>query len=393
MEARKKRIEELDILRGFALFGVLLVNLTMMHTSRAGFSVSRMGLEGINELSALGIELFFQGKFYTIFSILFGLGFYLFMNREKDRETLANPLDMKPFFIRRMLVLLAFGILHMVLVWHGDILHTYAIIGLILLWRRNKTDESLLRGALIWLLIAAFISGVLNAMIEVPALYHAVVTSEMVPYADGIYSQGSYMELLRFRVVYEVQNSLVNLLFILPKILGLFYAGFYLGRKQLFQNLTGYRETIKRAFRYSAAVSAVLILSLLFFRPYTGGEVPYYSFAFLEGFFEDILTLSGSAFYASGLLLLLGLSRWKKILNPLKYMGKMALTNYLVQTVFWSVVFNGYGFGLYGKLPYWSFFPLALGFFILQILLSKWWLSRRNTGPMEALWRKLTYQS
>jgi len=393
MEARKKRFEELDILRGFALFGVLLVNLTMMHTSQTGFSVSGMGLEGINELSALGIELFFQGKFYTIFSILFGLGFYLFMNRKKDSKALANPLDMKPFFIRRMLVLLAFGILHMVLVWHGDILHTYAIIGLILLWRRNKTDESLLRGALIWLLIAAFISGVLNAMIEVPVLHHAMVTSEMVPYADGIYSQGSYMELLRYRVGREMQNSLVNLIFILPKILGLFYVGFYLGRKQLFQNLTGYREIIKKAFRYSAALSAVMILSLLFFRPYTGGEVPYYSFAFLEGLFEELLTLSGSAFYMSGLLLLLGLSTWKKIFNPLKYMGKMALTNYLAQTIFWSVIFNGYGFGLYGKLSYWSFFPLALGFFILQILLSKWWLSRRSTGPMEALWRKLTYLS
>lgn len=74
-------------------------------------------------------------------------------------------------------------------------------------------------------------------------------------------------------------------------------------------------------------------------------------------------------------------------------MGKMALTNYLTQTIFWSVIVNGYGFGLYGKLSYWSFFPLALGFFILQILLSKWWLSRRSTGPMEALWRKLTYLS
>lgn len=399
MEARKKRIEELDILRGFALFGVLLVNLTMMHTSRTGFSVSRMGLEGINELSALGIELFFQGKFYTIFSILFGLGFYLFMNRKELSDTSENAMEdeklsnMTPFFIRRMLVLLFFGILHMVLVWHGDILHTYAIIGLILLWSRNKTDESLLRSTLIWLLFAAFLNGFFNAMIEVPLFFHAMVTSEMVPYADGIYSQGSYLALLRYRLVYEVQNAPVDLLFILPKILGLFYLGFYLGRKQLFQNLKGYREIIKKTFRYSALLSVLLILSLLFFRPYTGGEVPYYSFAFLEGFLEDILTLTGSAFYMSGLLLLLGLSQGKRILGPLKYIGKMALTNYLIQTVFWSVIFNGYGFGLYGQLPYWSFFPLALGFFILQIFLSKRWLSRQRTGPMEALWRRLTYRT
>ncbi|NBG87645.1 DUF418 domain-containing protein [Isachenkonia alkalipeptolytica] len=389
MEARKKRIEALDILRGFALFGVLLVNLTMMHTSRTGFSVSRMGLEGINHLSALGIEVFFQGKFYTIFSILFGLGFFLFMNRKgKD---IQSPEALKPFFIRRMLALLFFGLLHMVFVWHGDILHVYALIGLVLLWRKEKTEEDLLRGVLIWLLIAAFITGVLNALIEVPILFHAMVTSEMSPYADSVYSGGSYWELLRFRLVHEVQNAPVDLVFILPKILGLFYLGFYLGRKKLFENLKDHRGTLLKTLRYSAAISLIMILGLLFFRPYTGGENPYYTFAFLEGIFRETLTLSGSAFYISGLLLLLGKTPWKKILNPLKYLGKTALSNYLIQTLFWSWVFNGYGLGFYGRLPYWSFFPLATAFFILQILLSKWWLSRWKTGPMEALWRRFTY--
>ena len=409
MEARKKRIEELDILRGFALFGVLLVNLTMMHTSRTGFHVSRMGLEGINRLSALGIEIFFQGKFYTIFSILFGLGFYLFMNRGENAKTVENAKtaenakasdhalkeegfsSMTPFFIRRMILLLIFGILHLVFVWHGDILHTYALIGLILLWKRDKTEESLLRGILIWLLIAAFLNGVLTAMIEVPTLFHAMVTSERIPYADEIYSQGSYLELLRFRLVYEVQNIPVDLLFILPKILGLFYMGFYLGRIGLFENLNKHRDWIKKTFSISALVSLVLILILQYMSPFTGGEVPYYTLAFLEGSLGEVLTLTGSAFYMSGLLLLLDNSRWQKILRPLKYMGRMALTNYLVQTLFWSVVFNGYGLGLYGKLPYWSFFPLALGFFMLQLFFSKSWLSRQKTGPMEALWRRLTY--
>ena len=398
MEARKKRIEELDILRGFALFGVLLVNLTMMHTSRTGFSVSRMGLEGINRLSALGIEMFFQGKFYTIFSILFGLGFYLFMNRgERAKESGQQVLhhgnfpDMNPFFLRRMIVLLVFGILHMILVWHGDILHTYALIGLVLFWRRNKSDESLLRGALIWLMAAALLNGALTAIIEAPEVYQAIVTSEMIPYADEIYSQGSYISLLRYRLVHEVQSAPVDLLFILPKILGLFYLGFFLGRKQLFENLPGYHGIIKKTFQFCALSSILLIVILQFFAPYTGGAVPYYSVAFLEGFSQELLTLTGSGFYMSGLLLLLRRPRWKKALRPLKYMGKMALTNYLIQTVFWSVVFNGYGLGLYGNLPYWSFFPIASGFFIVQLYFSKIWLSHRKTGPMEALWRRLTY--
>jgi uncharacterized protein len=399
MEARKKRIEELDIVRGFALFGVLLVNLTMMHTSRVGFSVSRRDLEGLNYLSALAIEIFFQGKFYTTFSILFGLGFYLFMNRHRagafsgSRWTEGHPGEMSYYFIRRMLVLLVFGIVHMVFVWHGDILHTYAVIGLILLYRGNISEPSLLRRAAFWLGIAVLLNGVFSAMIEEPGLFQAMLTSERIPYADGIYSQGSYLTLLRYRLVYEVQDAPGNLLVILPKILGLFYFGSYLGRKGLFQNLSGYRPALQKAWKYSAFVSLLLILPTRFFSPYTGGETPYYTFAFLEGMFAEMLTVSGSLFYISGLLLLLYDPRWKKVLEPLKYIGKMALTNYLVQTVFWSVVFNGYGFGLYGKLPYWSFFPLAAGFFMLQIHYSKWWLNRRKTGPMEALWRKLTYQT
>lgn len=390
MKARKKRIEELDMLRGFALFGVLLVNLTMMHASRAGFPVSRMGLEGLDSLSAWIIEVFFQGKFYTIFSTLFGLGFYLFMNRKKTGDE-EHALDMKPFFLRRMIVLLIFGILHMVFVWHGDILHTYAVIGFILLWKRSKTDEGILRGAMLWLGIAVFLNGLLTALSEVPSLYHAMMSSELIPYADRIYSQGSYIELLRFRLVYEVQNAPANLIFILPKILGLFYLGFYLGRKQLFQQLKDYRGVLVRVLRYSTLISLGMILGLEFFRPFTGGEDPYYTFAFLEGVFEEILTLSGSAFYSSGLLLLLQNLRWKKVLNPLKYMGKMALTNYLVQTVVWTFIFNGYGLGYYGEVPYRAFIPLAVIFFLLQALFSKLWLSRWKMGPMEALWRKLTY--
>lgn len=391
MKARKKRIDELDMLRGFALFGVLLVNLTMMHASRAGFPVSRMGLEGLNYLSARIIEVFFQGKFYTIFSVLFGLGFYLFMNRKGSGDG-EKSVDMKPFFIRRMIVLLIFGVLHMVFVWHGDILHTYALIGFILLWKRDITDEGILRGAMLWLGIAVFLNGLLTGLSEIPSIYHAMMSSELIPYADRIYSQDSYLQLLRFRLVYEVQNAPVNLIFILPKILGLFYFGVYLGRKQLFQNLKEYQSLLVKALRYSLVISVVMILGLEIFRPFTGGEDPYYTFAFLEGVFEEILTLSGSAFYSSGLLLLLQNPKWKKALSPLKYMGKMALTNYLLQTVIWTLVFTGYGLGYYGKVPYRAFIPLAVIFFMLQALFSRYWLSRWNMGPMEALWRRLTYK-
>jgi uncharacterized protein len=399
MEARKKRIEELDILRGFALFGVLLVNLTMMHTSRVGFSVSRMDLEGMNRLSALAIEVFFQGKFYTSFSILFGLGFFLFMNRTPPPSTDGTRLESPPakemsyYFIRRMLVLLAFGMIHMVFVWHGDILHTYAVIGLILLYSGNVSEQRLLRRAVFWLLIAALFNGFFSALIEETGLFQGMLSSPRIPYADEIYSQGSYLALLRYRLVHEVQDAPANLLLLLPKILGLFYLGCFLGQKGVFQNLKIHRAAIGKVFRYSAFSSLLLILLTRFFALYTGGATPYYTFAFLEGALGDLLTVSGSLFYMSGLLILLGYPRWKKVLRPLRYMGRMALTNYLMQTVFWSVVFNGYGLGLYGKLPYWSFFPLATGFFILQLFISKWWLARRKNGPMEAFWRKLTYQN
>ncbi|HSN65600.1 MAG TPA: DUF418 domain-containing protein, partial [Fusibacter sp.] len=102
-------------------------------------------------------------------------------------------------------------------------------------------------------------------------------------------------------------------------------------------------------------------------------------------------TISGALLYATSLILLYQSAHFRKIVSPLQFSGKMALTNYLVQTICFTTLFYGYGAGLYGKLPNWAYFPIAVAFYLIQIGLSKWWLSHHTLGPMEKVWRKFTY--
>ncbi|ACB84336.1 DUF418 domain-containing protein [Natranaerobius thermophilus] len=147
--SEKNRISEIDIIRGVALFGVLLVNVVAFNFTLPAHLQGVTPLtnplhlgSAIDRLSAVFIQLFAEGKFYTIFSFLFGLGFYIFISRAEEKG-----LDSRKLFKRRMLALLGFGILHLILVWYGDILHVYALGGFLLVLFRNKSERSKVRYA------------------------------------------------------------------------------------------------------------------------------------------------------------------------------------------------------------------------------------------------------
>ena len=133
---KKKRVEQIDVIRGFALMGVLLVNMTMIDGTL--FSSVDPGLEGINLIFQKAIHFFAVGKFYTLFSMLFGLGFYYFMKKDEG-ERIGKKL-----YKRRLMALFCFGLLHLIFVWHGDILHVYALVGICLMLNTNTSSAKLL---------------------------------------------------------------------------------------------------------------------------------------------------------------------------------------------------------------------------------------------------------
>ncbi len=349
------RVVEVDILRGFALFGVLLVNLTMMDSTIYGRVIEGLALS--DKIAYWSIRLLAQGKFYTIFAFLFGLGFYFFSK---------GPIR----YGKRLRILFFIGVIHAVLIWYGDILHLYAVSGFFMLMNRKKADKVILRkvGILFGytVLMTVLLSGGSNLT------YH-----EARVYGETIYQSGTYLELLEYRLTEELPLVIMNLIFTAPKVLILFYIGVLAGRRRWIQNIIENGLLLKRLLILSALLFALTILGVL--------VGVYYELPVVESLSEEMSTYAGSLFYGLGVI---GLSK-RKVLNWLSSVGRLALTNYLIQTLFWTFVIGNYGFSKFGEIPYAWYLPLATGFYLVQVLLSNIWLKYYTNGPLEALWRKL----
>lgn len=361
----KNRIIEMDIIRGFALFGVLLVNMTMIDATMYSY-----------ESPNLWIHLFAVGKFYTLFSMLFGLGFFYFMNKP-DGTLVAGHL-----FKRRLIALFFFGLLHLVFVWYGDILHVYAITGAVLLNSRNRSVKALLKTSIFLFIL----STVMFAWFRSSGGTQADMTIVMQD-AEIAYTQTSYFSMLYYRVTHELPMIAFNFIAVLPKILSLFMFGYYIGKRQIFSALEENLPLIRRTWRFSGLIAMGCGLGYTLIT----GEFLALRLEMLAVVLDELLTISGALFYATSLILLYQSTRFRKLVSPLQFSGKMALTNYLVQTICFTSLFYGYGVGLYGKIPNWAYFPIAVTFYLIQISLSKWWLSHHTFGPMEKVWRKFTY--
>lgn len=362
-----KRIEIIDSIRGFALFGVLVVNLTMMHTNILGMVPTNR----LDILFSTIIHHVFVGKFYTIFSFLFGYSFYLFLSK-RDAD----------LFKRRLIALLFIGSLHLVGIWYGDILHTYALTGFILLGMRHKTLPELKKTMIKCLIIALLAFGTvayLNTLSQSPDAFNESYSL----LASTAYQSASYMELVSFRITHELPYLIFNII-VIPKILFLFLAGYYAGRIGLFARLDAFKDTIDQTFVLSGLLYVILTLAILFINAMTTAPL----WKVLAALAFEINTLLGATFF---ILLITKLNQHSPLLKPLASIGRMALTNYLVQTLFFTTFFNGYGFGFYETLSYWMFLPIAVAFFTLQILASTYWLHHFQMGPMESLWRSFTY--
>lgn len=373
----ENRIVEIDIIRGFALFGVLLVNMTMIDATMYSYVSSAFDFsDPLTRISALMIHLFAVGKFYTLFSILFGLGFYYFMNKT-DGTSVPNHL-----FKRRLFALFCFGILHLVFVWYGDILHVYAITGFVLLNSRNRSSQSLLKTSILLFVLSTAIFAMFQGSGGSQIDRHMVMQE-----AENAYTQSSYIGMLTYRLISELPSIAFNFLAVLPKILSLFMFGYFIGKSRIFASLDENLIRIKTTWRISGVVA---LLCGMGYTLITSG-LAFENFEVMAVIFDEVLTISGALFYGTSLILLYRHAVFKKIVAPLRYSGKMALTNYLLQTICFTTLMYGYGAGLHGKMPYWAYFPIAFVFYVVQIGFSKWWLSYHKFGPMEWVWRRFTY--
>jgi uncharacterized protein len=383
----------LDVLRGFALFGILLVNFEWFTRALPEIVLgSQPGLGGLDRVADFAIATLATGKFYALFSMLFGAGFALMLERATAREA--------PFwgaYLRRLSMLAVIGALHVTLIWAGDILLMYALVGfvMVLLFRRTPTTR-LWKWALVLILLPllfAGLGGLAVGLAQMDPNAAEAIAAEMakgraeldaaIEASRNAYANGSFAEVMaqRWR---DWGFGASHFLFWVPPILGYFLLGRWL-------LVTG---RLADAASHAGWFARMRLVGIGLGLPLSAAGV---WLMLGQNAMLPTPRVAGATTLLSVGALLLSLG-WLSCVVPaaralawLAPAGRMALTNYLVQSLVWTFVFYGYGLGLWEQVPRAGHPILALGFFAVQVLASRWWLARFRFGPAEWLWRLATY--
>lgn len=390
----RERIHVLDALRGIALLGILVVNMGSFKglSSLEQFPRVESLAQPIDAAAFWLIQGLFTNKFYPIFAFLFGLGFGLQMERLQAR--IANPTKV---MLRRLLTLLIMGALHGLFIWTGDVLFLYAITGMVLLLFR-KVRSGVVLGWVIGLWsVQAFLclscSGLTfwwASMGNAGESGQANFFAEYIEQGRRAYAQGSYWEAQQFRFI-EWLLMLANVIFFAPNVLMMFLLGLYFSKMGVFERLEAHRRLMSGLMAGGLLLglaSNALIATGLLNALRTQNELLQYGWLTLGIVAGPVLSLGYIGAFGQ---LWTSLPALQRLLTPVAAAGRMALTNYLLQSIICTLLFYGYGFGLHGKMSIAQGLALSVLIWAVQVGFSVLWLSRFQYGPMEWLWRTLTY--
>ena len=392
-----ERIDLIDVVRGFALFGVLLANLVWITTDvvLTDARLSQLPTAPLDRIVEPLVAFFVDHKFYTLFSFLFGLGFAIQLSRAEERRH-----NVVAVYARRVSILAVIGLLHIALVWYGDILLVYAIGGFGLLAVRHWNARLLIILAFTLALFARAAVGVFPLIAGASGT--AQVDGEVEEDADkerklAIFDGTSYRAIARENASFYYRDIVAGSvgLFLLPQVFARFIFGLYVGRRNWARRTTELRPILRRLLPRTIAVGVVgngtaLVIDHLQHAKVLGPD-SYWVHAAAPVEEAGILALALA--YLSALVLLFHRSAtWQRRLGYLAPVGRMALTNYLTHSVLYFVLFTGVGLGLYGEVGPASCVALAVIIFAAQMTFSGWWLARYRFGPAEWVWRTLTYR-
>jgi uncharacterized protein len=362
------RIDSIDALRGVALLGVLAINLVMefrvsifeqfLPAERPAPALDR----AVETILRVAVDL----KAFALFSLLFGVGLAI------QFEHLSTSPRRVLLLLRRLIVLLAFGLIHLCLIWNGDILAEYAVAGLIVLPFLFGPRWLLAGGA------ATFIGLYLAMQIwPPPGLFPSFVSIQRdVQEANQIYATGSFGEVLAFRLR-EISLFVPLHVYILPRTIGLFLFGALVWR-------SGALRRPHQALLFSTGAGCIGLGAFLILP----GSVADVGIGKLANPVGTILLALG---YGALILAIANLASGKALLGWAAPLGRMAFTNYLAQSLIFGWIFYGYGLGLFGSIGAAKALVIGLAVYIAQVFFSAWWLGRYRYGPVEWLWRTLMY--
>jgi len=382
------RMVVVDALRGLALAGIVLVHMTEMYLA---FPPSPEMLSVINSSPADGWVAAFVyygliGKFFSLFAFLFGLSFYIQMESAARRGS-----DFKGRFIWRLTVLAAIGVIHRSF-YAGDILLVYAAVGLLLVPFHEVSNRTvLIVSCLLFLGVGRYAAFALwgNARIFDPSFIPSPAA-----YYEAI-AQGSWLDVAGAQMARI--PDLANFQILSGRgflTLAFFLLGLLLGRSGWLRDLSSHSTQIRKAFIGSGVgVLAMAPISSYYFPGlYAVFMAPLDTWASMFALTSyDLLNLAATLLIASGFVLACSWAPGGRILSLLSPYGRMALTNYVTQSMIGTFIFFGWGLGMAGKLTAVQCFGLALCILLIQIVLSTWWLRHFRFGPLEWVWRCLTY--
>jgi uncharacterized protein len=375
--APSQRIEAIDVLRGLALFGVIAINVVFEFRVDIfeQFLPASGTLPAIDRALKDALIAAVELKAFALFSFLFGVGLAIQFDR------LANHPRRLALLVRRLVVLLLIGAVHLVLIWNGDILVEYAVAGLIVL--------PLLFGPG-WLALVAATASV-EFFIAIPLLPPVVEFPSQPWIRDHIaqaavaYGDGGFLDVLAFRIR-EIPAIFPLHVLIFPRTIALFLFGALVWRTGILRRASEHRRLL-----FSIAVGGILCGGAL-----TLAAEGYAAFGWSWRAREAIERLGGvilASGYGAAVIGLVSIPLGKSLLRWAAPVGRMAFSNYLGQSLILGWIFYGYGLGLFGRSSVTTALAIAVAVYAAGVAISAWWLRRYRYGPVEWLWRSLMYGS
>ncbi|WP_149205759.1 DUF418 domain-containing protein [Flavobacterium johnsoniae] len=370
---QSKRTAIVDILRGWAILGVAIGNyldfLYIGIEKDIKYDTFSEVLQTIN-------RYFFAAKSWTLLTLLFGYGFAILINNVASKG--KNPVA---FFTWRMALLFILAFINSSF-WLGDILKDYAFLGLVLLLFYRCSAKTLAIISTVIVLTVPFLMAYINGL----KIEHTAISSN--PEYLKLYHSGNWIDFFRFNLLASLYEQIIVPGYAITAhyvMLGCMLFGFMLQKLNFFNRLI----ELKKLLQYVCIVSflCAVVIGIGF------NIAIIYKAGFLK-FFHPLywLVLSTMIFISTGICLLYINGKLKMIFSYFSAGGKMTLTNYISQNILAALIFSGIGLGIADTMPYWFYFLLAVFIFIIQLFISKWWLSKYNYGPIEWLWRSASYR-
>lgn len=373
--SEKKRLYWIDAARGFAVFGIFIVNIGAFSAPYFRYGGEDIYWQSsVDQVTLAIIDIFFQASFYTLFSILFGFGIQL-MNESFARKSLQPHI----YLLRRLGALIGFGMIHAFVIWHGDILLSYGVIGLLLLLFLKRTDQT-------WIAWIVILFG--GSTVFFTFLLYLVRDYLNIPNTNAIESALERYQSSNLFVIWEqnytdwlANNGVFGFLILAITLLPLFLIGMYIARKRW----------LHEPHRFQPFLQKLWLLLLIVFISFKAGPYLFGNPAWFGIVQDNIGGAASALFYIVSITLVAQQAIGQKLLAPLVAVGRMAFTNYILQSVISFILFYGAGFGWYGTIRPLEGVLIAVVLFIVQVALSNWWLRRYLYGPLEWVWRSFTY--